>query len=280
MEYELVQEVLNVAANITEGETEHMRYDLDWCDSLQGVKRVFTDNGIRWVDIVEDEVARVLQGAPPIYFVPSSEYAEHYRFRRGIRLQALPSRGLRHVKEIGRDVNAHLEALKVQKETLGVTLADYAFGFACPAEMQEFYNSEEWKRKAKVTRYLRDYKCTSCQRTGVLLHAHHETPIISAYTFEFDVVFSDGRLRTLCEDCHRKFHSRTVRGFGRHYVFTDAEEVKQEKQDLRLLRAAHDRLKICPHCYGYRPDWQQQYTLWGLSSSAVSTDVDFYGQGA
>ncbi len=169
----------------------------------------------------------------------------------------------------------------MQKETLGVTLADYAFGFACPAEMQEFYSSEEWKRKAKVTRYLWDYKCTSCQRTGVLLHAHHETPIISAYTFEFDVVFSDGRLRTLCEDCHKKFHSRTVRGFGRHYVFMDAEEVKQEKQDLRLLRAAHDRLKICPHCYGYKPNWQRLYSFWGVEFPAHDDDpsigdVDFY----
>lgn len=279
MEYELANAVIGVASNIVDNDVEHMRYDIEECYTMQDVRNVFERSNIRWVDIVEEEITRVMNGLDPIYFVPPYAYVDSYRRRNHIHLINHSGSGMRHVSEIAQDFDLHFVALESQKKALGVTLSDYAYGFACHAEAETFYASEEWKRMAKVIRYFYDYRCTSCRRNRVLLHVHHETPIISAYASHFHVNFAEGKLRPLCEDCHRDFHSKTVRGYGNFFVFTDEAEIKQEKKDLRLLRKAHDELKICPHCFGYRPGWQQLYRLWGVQGANVApipSDVNFY----
>lgn len=275
----MVDAVLGLASNIIDNEVEHMRYGLDDCYSLEDVRSVFERNGIRWVDIVEEDVCRVLNGLDPIYFVQPYNYVNSYRRRNHIHIAGHKEPGMRHISEITKDFDLHFTALAAQRQTFGTTLTDYAYGFACPAEAKKFYESEEWKRMDKVIRYYYDYRCTSCQRNRVLLHVHHETPIISAYAHHFQVNFSEGKLRPLCEDCHRDFHSKTVRGYGNFFIFTDQSEVMQEKRDLRLLNIAHDKLKICPHCFGYRPGWQQLYRLWGVYGGGVAqvpNDVNFY----
>lgn len=152
--------------------------------------------------------------------------------------------------------------MRIQIETLGVPLWGYYWGFACRAEMQEFYASEEWQCKAKVTRYLWHNRCRVCQRFNVELHAHHESPIMSAYHHNARYNFLDDNLWALCKECHKEFHDKTVRGFGRYYRFTDAAEVQVEKDILRLLQIAHDEVKLCPHCYGYQPGWYERYAQW------------------
>lgn len=262
MYYESVTAILNVAASIIDDDTEDMRSTIERCYNMQDIKQAFANNGIRWATIVEEEIDLVLEGMEPIYFTHSGAYANSYRARRGIHLEELDTEGLRRTDDLADDFDARMEVRRIQKQFLGVTLFDYAFGFACPAEAKEFYESQEWQRKAKVTRYLWDYKCSFCGRSDTPLHAHHETPIVSAYHNSFEVNFSDGRLRTLCEACHRGFHQRTVRGHGRFFEFTSPDEVREEKREFKLLRAAHDMLKICPHCYGYKSGWEDAYARW------------------
>lgn len=262
MEDKIVQRILNLAEIITESDTRRMFAAIRQCNTVDDIRYVFRCNNIRWADIVEEDATRLISGTEPLYFVSADAYVERYRRRRGIFHVDLRGQGAENVSSAVKRIRDQLNALKIQGETLDVTLCSYSQGFACLAEMQEFYASEEWQCKAKVARYLWNYNCRVCHRTDVKLHAHHESPIISAYHYSFRHNFSDNNLWVLCEDCHREFHAKTVRGAGRYYRFVDTQEVKAEKEYLKLLRTAHDQVKLCPYCYDYQPDWYERYAHW------------------
>lgn len=242
--------------------------DLEHCESVEDVQTAFVSLGIRWAPIVAHDVQLALNGYKPVYFVSSFEYAKTYRKEQGIYVldgivgHHRKSRGMT-TKEIGDELRITFDIREKQYEALGVTLDEYAAGFACFAEMQTFYKSDAWQRKAKVTRYLWENKCTACNATNVPLHAHHETPIVSAYHEHCWVNFDDNKLRTLCEECHRKFHSKFVRSGGyAYYMPSDPGDVQQEKRYFTKLKKAHDMVKLCPHCYGYKPGWDSAYEMW------------------
>ncbi len=262
MDEELARKIEKLITNITQNFEDRSDYLGDCDASIKAVRQLFDHYHIQWWPPIEQDVSRILNGNDPVYFIKDDEYADSYRSRRKIVVLPPASKGTRHISEVGREAREQIDCGQIQAQIFGISLHSYGSGDACYAELQEFYASSEWQRKAEVTHYLGNHKCAACQRTDIVLGVFHEKPIISAYHDKFWKNFSDDNLRLVCEDCYGKFHSTTVHDHKRFYTQTDTMERIEDNHALTLLKKAHDTVKLCPHCYGYQPGWDDMYAKW------------------
>lgn len=262
MYHKTASEMGQLIGIITEGESSEIYRDMLQIDGPDGIQQWFLDRDLLWTSVVEEDVIRVLCGMNPIHFLSDFTYVDLYRAEHGVYVEPHEG-GFVSFAETSEIVSRHLDAVQKQLDHFGVGLWQYGHGYACPAEANFFYESAEWQRKAKTVRYAYGYHCAICKRQNVVLHAHHNTPIMSAYHYNFHLNFADYKLEALCEDCHRRFHSKTVRGCGHYgFHFADTSEIADEKRKWRLLKRAHDELRVCPFCFEYQPDWYKVYINW------------------
>lgn len=262
MDYDRARKVAYVFSFITEDESHRCYEDMLSIWDLDGAKEWFLDNSLPWAAILDEDIQRIIEGDDPIYFMSPEEYVDVYRYNNHIFLGERRG-GTMMGWETQDYLKESLECDRLQKERFGVTLWKYSEGHACPAEMQHFYQSDEWQRMAKVVRYLGKNKCNICGKRNVPLHAHHDSPIISAYYENFRWNFSDHKLEALCEGCHHDFHKQRVRSYGHSgFDLATREEIMDEKRENALLKKAHDELKFCPFCFGYKPGWSEMYENW------------------
>lgn len=130
-------------------------YDSVPLGALEDTRSYLNSINIRWAKIVEDEIEHIFNYGRRNYFLWESEYADEYRNHRGIYLKDEFVHGKNrfvHGKETlnFRDI---WDRRKKQRDHFGVTLWHFSAGFACFAERQEFYRSDEWQRRARVVRY-------------------------------------------------------------------------------------------------------------------------------
>lgn len=275
---EMITQIVNIAQRIKESETPYIveyLYDYESAPPIERVRELYEKEGITWYPLIEEDVQNVLNGYRMQYFLADREFVELYRINHSAHIER---RGgtLLGINTLDRG-RRHLDAIQAQVEHFGVSLSQFGYGFACFAECQHFYQSQEWKNRAKAIRCLWNYKCNICKRRNVgPLHVHHNTPIVSAYHHSFYLNFADHKLETLCEQCHQEFHARTVRGHGHYgFIFVEPEEVRAERGDFRLLQKAHDELKFCPFCFGYRAGWDDRYSFWPyIDDSGIANDED------
>lgn len=80
---------------------------------------------------------------------------------------------------------------------------------------QDYLQSDEWKRRAKMLKQKVGWRCADCNRmmSEHKLHVHH-------LTYERLGNEAPGDLRVLCFQCHQKTHSRKVE-------LTHAEKMKR-----------------------------------------------------
>lgn len=209
---------------------------------------IFADYGLRWNHLVEHDVTAIFNRQPVKYFKPIWAWMDDYRAAHNIMYKA-PTPHLVHVKDLD-GWREYMDQIKAEVEEHGISLwMQDDMGYACYREQSYFYKTQDWQNRAAAARYEWDYKCCQCGRSGKGLHVHHTSPIVSAYHYNFDNCFADYRIRLYCEDCHRKTHSMTIRGYGSYcYIGATPAEVAEEKEYFRKWRTAHDKLKQCPFC--------------------------------
>lgn len=71
--------------------------------------------------------------------------------------------------------------------------------------MDDFYNSEKWKRKRRQILRRDNYQCRECRKYGRMTPAtavHH----IQHLEDRPDLAFDDNNLEAVCLACHNKLH--------------------------------------------------------------------------
>jgi hypothetical protein len=249
---EIPIELANVAYHATnERDIDQIAQVLWEATSLDGIRRLFTDAGIRWARIIEEEVTGVLDGQPRKYFLSAQEWVELYQERRGIVVKPLIEPEVHHFVGEG-ELEAYWEHQRRRKhlfETHGATPEWYESGYACIKERTYFYGTEEWQNRAKAMRYVARYECESCHTVSRPLEVHHLSPIVSAYSHDFDVNFASERLQVLCTSCHRQLHAKSVPAFG-NYGYLCLGKAEYNKYRLELDRAdrAYHKPFLCAFC--------------------------------
>jgi 5-methylcytosine-specific restriction endonuclease McrA len=195
------------------------------------------------------DVDRVFAGSEPCYFVQPEVLVERYRQRYhsessftepDYRLEPLSCS----------DVAQELEKVISECQLYGVSLDEYRDGAACVAEQRFFYETEEWEGRATVVRIMDHFACRACnqQGAGEMLPVHHSELIYSAFSRHFYRNFDTIRLRSLCDSCHRGFHSTHVRGYS-DFRLASAEQVEGNWRCRRTLEGLHDAMKECQFCF-------------------------------
>lgn len=235
-----------LASNISMGVDIYANMEnFGYWGSFEDAKRIFVAYGIRWNSIVEHDVNLVIGGNDPEYFMPTQEWVDLYRSDYHIRYQA-PSGGTVYGSETIKHRSISELIAEIQQH------ADESYktmGWACPVEQKFFYRTPEWERRAKAARYASDYACDTCGETKKALHVHHEGPIISAYHYNFDNNFAYWKLTVLCESCHKRTHSHSIRDvFGVGYVGASYEDMKDQREWLRKSWAEYHDNGECKWC--------------------------------
>lgn len=223
------------------GASEHI---WDWDDhfTLNAAQLLCNRLHLPYTGVLKEDINRVHNGLPPIYFMEHSLWVSLYQQRHGVTYVPPAPTGLRHISEID------TENLVARIESGFVTIPR-DLGWACPREQQYFYQTDEWKNCAKAYRYIDGYSCWRCGRRDVPLDVHHRTPIVSAYHHNFRLNFAWWKLETTCRDCHVEIHLHTVRGvYGYGYDYVASEQVREEKGWLRRAWFKHHQDKVCGWC--------------------------------
>jgi 5-methylcytosine-specific restriction endonuclease McrA len=213
--YEQAVKLVDLAMQVSGGsDLNYLQSAFEGAEDVSDVREILRGMGIRWARIVEEDVAAVLSGHAPQYFLSEQAWAKLYRERRDIR----------------------------EYHNAGE-------GYACFAEQQYFYGTQEWKNRAKAARFVAQYQCERCGARNTELHVHHLAPIISVYHYNFDLNFQEPRLEVLCRKCHLVAHSQSVRGTLSYcFISATSEEVREEKARLYELIRLHDSQQNCPFC--------------------------------
>lgn len=215
---------------------------------LEQMPAIFAEYGLRWNHLVEHDVIAIFNRQPVKYFKPVWAWMDDYRQAHNVMYKA-PEGSTLTWDEVIDEAQKWLEEIEEQHKQHGISLWMDDMGYACYREQSYFYRTQEWQDRAAAARYEWDYKCCRCGKSGKGLHVHHTSPIVSAYHYNFDNCFADYRIRLYCEDCHKKTHSMTIRGYGSYcYIGATPAEVAEEKEYFRKWRTAHDKLKQCPFC--------------------------------
>jgi len=118
---------------------------------------------------------------------------------------------------------------------------------ACPRERSDFYESKQWKRRARAVRAVDHFQCQRCGESNRELHVHHFQPIYSVYSKKFARNFEMIRLRTWCKACHQNYHNNSIRN-PQGFSIATTEEKADEKERDRERRRAHDQALECLYC--------------------------------
>lgn len=271
MSYDVCWELTCLAEDLKQGaDSEIIHEQLQGVNTLDAIKKIFRSHRITWAEIVAEDVRQIMYERERYYFVDEMAYARRYRENHGI---AVEKSSPRFVYGSG-TLKIHTDALRAklmrhrqQVEEYGGSTKLLDDGCACLAEQTYFYQSQEWKNRAKTIRYLDGYKCHSCQKSNCVLHVHHLRPIQSAYSRRFHWNFEYFKLHVLCEECHRREHNRSYRASGRYTVGT-SDEIAEAKRARRKEQQVHDEIRSCQFCFGLQPS-QQAYV-------GLKTEVNFY----
>lgn len=207
-------------------------------------------------EAVASDLDRVHRGEPARHFVTARYAADAYRAERGIYMERRHD-ALRSQHDLLPAVlGSLLTAAEERNQTGGADLYDYRHGVACRREQRHFYQSHEWTDVAKGARVLDGFRCRSCGATDVPLEVHHHDPVYSAYSALFPRLFDLGRLRTMCQPCHARFHAERTRA---HYGFAriagDRAAVATTKRREQITNGRrerlHDQKRECPWCLRY-----------------------------
>lgn len=214
--------------------------------SRDAVIQILREYGIPYAKVVREDLNRIYSGQRPRYFVVARKMAKRYRDRRGI-YDWRPEGGLLSAADIVDELEKDLDEAKREQEEYGAHQWLYRMGIACYREQEDFYQSREWSDRAAVIRASYGFSCQRCGRSNTELHAHHLTPIYSAYSKKFHRNFNTADILCWCADCHRDYHAQSVRTeFG--FTIASNEEVLEEREENRKRRIAHDKTRTCRYC--------------------------------
>ena len=217
--------------------------------TLGDVQRVFDSLGLRWNPIVEHDALNAINDCELDYFTDRTTFAAQalaeMNIHPGPRQEFC---GL--VSELSHSLDERVTVSKAEIAQYGVAVTAFlANGWACPREQEQFYQTDAWKRCAAAQRYLCGYKCRRCGVRGAGLHVHHLMPIQTGYGRNFDLNFADWKLTLYCEDCHRDYHRRAVRGHGSHeYDIVDEADARKDKAFIRQAWKVVHELGRCQYC--------------------------------
>jgi hypothetical protein len=215
------------------------------------VKELFGVAGIRWAPIVKEEVSGILSGGRRRFFLSAQECVDLYRARRSVTVEPVDESTacLRGGQEA---LDAFLEDQERRAqlfEKYGATPDWYEEGYACIKERNYFYGTEEWRNRAKVMRYVEQNRCENCHVNNVPLHVHHAFPVMSVYSYNFDLNFADYKLRVLCKTCHDGYHRHAVPAYlSSDYIVVSAEEHAEYLRELHLMDRAYHSNSLCRFC--------------------------------
>lgn len=244
--------LIGIAQRITEQEcawTSEMVYERDYTPEFETVKEAYERDGVKWGPLVEHDVKLVLSGYMPEYFLGWQEWQELYRLNHSILYQS-PEPKTVYGKDTLRPLARFADELA--REDMIYHLHEIS-GWACPTEQTYFYNSAEWQRLAKATRFIWGYRCRRCGTSRNELHVHHESPIKSAYSAHFSDNFADWKLTIYCKDCHDWFH----RHFSRELMANDfssatPEEIAKDKKYMASFWKRYHAEGKCEFCNKHR----------------------------
>jgi hypothetical protein len=221
--------------------------DFEYLTDEDQLEQIFRDAGIPWGRLVAEDAHEILNGRPPLYFMLEDERATLYRSKRGIPTPPPANEGFVSSDEVGRRLELDMERGWREAREYGVPLDLYKHS-ACYYEQMYFYKTQEWTNTAKAARFIAGYQCEGCRARGVELQVHHINPVISAYDRIFYRNFDFQRFSVLCSTCHKRFHSRHIRGDSYCFIMVDAHETKRYHEDLRRLTELHDSFQTCMFC--------------------------------
>lgn len=220
------------------------------CPTLGDAQRVFDALGLRWNPVVEQDAVNAINDCEFDYFTDRETFAEQARWEMHIsRPERFADEG-RFVLEICREIDRRFATAKAERDRYGVPVSMFLDNeWACPREQERFYKTDAWRRCSAAQRYLWDYKCRRCGVRGAGLHVHHLMPIMSGYGRNFDLNFADWKLTLYCEDCHRDYHRRAVRGHASHeYDIVDEADARKDKAFIRQAWKVVHELGRCQYC--------------------------------
>lgn len=255
-EQSIFQKLFQLAYLVTDGRYScdfiSLQQDLIYCDSVDSINSVFLSNGIKWGTLVEYDIRQILMNEETKYFKTEKEWVHNYLSRRGISSPNLIESTIEKKSSLDQ-INNVFELIRrdnLQIEKLGAAYSMFIeSGYACLEEQRCFYTSPEWKAKAESVRFQRIYQCEHCGQSCNILHVHHSEPIMSMFSDRFFFNFQTCKLKVLCRNCHKQYHSRTVRDLAFHgYYYADIDEIKEEKTYLKKIKELHDQLENCEFC--------------------------------
>ena len=237
-----VAEMVSVASGGESYYIEKARYlDVNTKDEL---KDLLYEIGVPQAKVVKEDMGRVLVGEQPFYFAYGHRLTEEFRGVRGIPSPSENPRLQSESTDMGEVIDEVLEDLKDPESRAPLQKS----GFACPAEQEAFYGSEEWRQRAKAVRAMDGFQCRSCGQGNRELHVHHIQPIYSFFGRKGHRNFDVARMRTLCSSCHYDLHDGAVRDENGFHQAKSAEEQDQAAKFRDFAQQQHDDLKECQWC--------------------------------
>lgn len=217
--------------------------------TLEDVRYVFDRLGLRWNELAEHDAINALSGDWFDYFTDWNLFAADALIEMDI-VQPPPRGEIIYgwqTVELWEKENALRQA---ELQQYGVPVTSFlGNGWACPREQERFYKTDAWRRCSAAQRYIWNYKCTRCGLRGVGLHVHHLMPIQTGYTHNFSLNFSPWKLTLLCENCHRDYHRRAVRGHGSsEYDIVGEADARKDKAFIRQAWKVVHELGRCEYC--------------------------------
>jgi len=240
--------LLNLAMVVDPGsDLSHLHDSFSNYMNVSEVKHIFIREGIRWGEIVENDVTAILLGGSTQYFKTEWEWAHLYRSRRGVRENQItygdsPPGHILDAKEFADDMMKYIQMIRNEYQEYGIAISlTLNSGHACFKEQKYFYASQEWHCCAKAMRFKAGNHCEECGERNTRLYVHHMSPVITVYHHLLSHNFTDYKLRVLCKTCHTRLHEKTIRAPA-SYSFVDTVDEGQEKPQNRRTLAKIDKV--------------------------------------